>query len=151
MDYTKINANDQLDLKGSCLAGCYGDGITFIFNIYKLDTQTNQFFLFEDRKYVYQYNYIYSFLTILSDFFSLNPNQNIYKVEYSVFIESRNVSGSSSLILYVNFPPKYGKCDINPKTGTALITQFIIVCSNFRDQNGFIASYFFYCKRVNTH
>ena len=144
MDYTKINANDQLDLKGSCLAGCYGDGITYIFNIYILDTQTNQFVLFEDRTYVYQYNYIYSFLTILSDLFSLNPNQNIYKIEYSVFIESRNVSGSSSLILYVNFPPKYGECDINPKIGTAYITEFVIDCSGYIDKNGFVVAFSFY-------
>ena len=73
MDYTKINANDQLDLKGSCLAGCYGDGITFIFNIYMLEAQTNQFVVFEDRTNVYQYIYIYSFLTIpIKIFIKLN-------------------------------------------------------------------------------
>ena len=55
------------------------------------------------------------------------------------------------MILYVNFPPKYGECDINPKIGTALITQFTIECSNFFDQDGFIATYYFYCKFVNTH
>ena len=148
MDYTKINANDQLDVKGSCLAGCYGDGITFFFNIYMLDTQTNQFILFADRTNVYHYNYIYSFLTILSDLFALNPNQNIYKIEYSVVIESRNVSGSSSMIFYINFPPKYGDCDIYPKIGTAFITKFTIECSNFIDQDGFIATYFFYCKTI---
>ena len=146
MDYTKINANDQLDIRGSCLAGCYGDGLTYAFNIYKLNNQTNQFEIIRDATFYYQYTYLTTYLTVMSDFFKSEPNQIIYKVEYSVLISSRNVSSSTFLLIHVNFPPDHGTCDITPKIGTVLNTQFTISCSDFVDNDGFLVFYSFYGK-----
>lgn len=146
LDYTKVNANDQLDIKGSCLVGCYGDGLTYVFNIYMLNNQTNLFEPFKDTLYFYQFGYLTTYLTILSDFFMKNKEQIIYKVEYVVYIASRNLTSSTSMIIYVNFPPSQGTCDITPKFGFAFRTQFFIDCSNFIDKDGFLVSYALYGK-----
>jgi hypothetical protein len=148
MDYTKINANDQLDIKGSCLAGCYGDGLTYAFNIYKLNNQTNQFEIIRDTSFYYQYTYLTTYLIVMSEFFKNEPNQIIYKLEYSVMISSRNLSSSAFLLIYVNFPPDHGTCDITPKKGTVLNTQFTITCSDFVDKDGFLVYYSFYGKYI---
>ncbi|XP_068955414.1 polycystin family receptor for egg jelly [Petaurus breviceps papuanus] len=37
--------------------------------------------------------------------------------------------------LYINSPPHIGQCNIHPAKGTALVTKFVIRCSDFRDYN----------------
>lgn len=71
------------------------------------------------------------------------PEQVIWKVELTAFISSRNVSGYSSIFLYVNFPPMPGSCDISPKSGT-VYTMFTINCFGWTDQDGFLVSFAYY-------
>ncbi|XP_044084550.1 polycystic kidney disease and receptor for egg jelly-related protein-like [Neovison vison] len=35
----------------------------------------------------------------------------------------------------INYVPETGECSINPATGIALVTRFVIRCSNFKDKN----------------
>ena len=145
MDFTKINANDQFDVRGSCLSGCYGDGLVYKFNILLFDNVTKKYELFKDTSYFYQNDYLnVAYLTLMSDLFINNPEEIIYKIELLVFIKSRNVSGSAAMLIYVNFPPVRGSCDINPKIGYAFDTLFTIDCSNFIDKDGTLVSYSFY-------
>ncbi|XP_074083381.1 polycystin family receptor for egg jelly [Macrotis lagotis] len=36
---------------------------------------------------------------------------------------------------YINSPPRVGHCNIYPDKGIALVTKFVVQCSNFRDSN----------------
>ncbi|XP_027710156.1 polycystic kidney disease and receptor for egg jelly-related protein [Vombatus ursinus] len=36
---------------------------------------------------------------------------------------------------YINSPPHVGQCNVHPDKGTALVTKFVVQCSNFRDYN----------------
>ncbi|XP_043820940.1 polycystic kidney disease and receptor for egg jelly-related protein [Dromiciops gliroides] len=36
---------------------------------------------------------------------------------------------------YINSPPRIGHCNIHPDKGIALMTKFVVQCSNFRDYN----------------
>ncbi|XP_036616775.1 polycystic kidney disease and receptor for egg jelly-related protein-like [Trichosurus vulpecula] len=36
---------------------------------------------------------------------------------------------------YINSPPHVGQCSIHPDKGTALVTKFVVQCSDFRDYN----------------
>jgi hypothetical protein len=148
MSYMSINANDQLDLRGSCLIGCTRNISIYTYNLYMLNTITNQWIPFTNSSYYYQTDLSDSFLTIRQNLFKDFPYQIIWKVELvvnTVLSNNENVNGSSSLIFYVNFPPKYGSCDINPKNGTTS-TQFEIICTNWVDSNGTVTKYSFYGK-----
>ncbi|XP_020641421.3 polycystin family receptor for egg jelly-like [Pogona vitticeps] len=45
-------------------------------------------------------------------------------------------SATYKYFFYVNGPPQIGKCVLNPRTGTAFLTKFIIQCNGFEDKNG---------------
>ena len=79
LDFTKINANDQFDVKGSCLSGCYGDGLAYKFNIFLLDNETKKYELFKDTSYFYQFDY----LSCCCNFQWINKN---YFERKSIFI-----------------------------------------------------------------
>ena len=142
LQYMKINANDQLDLQGTCLVGCSGSDLKFTYNLYQLDTITNQWLLFTNSSYYYTENNGLS-LTMLENLFSDYSSQTIWKVELVALIPSRNASGSSSVMFYVNFPPRSGSCDVNPKNGSTN-TLFSISCSNWVDPDGVVVSYAYY-------
>ena len=142
-DYTKINANDQLDLLGSCLSGCYGTGLVYTYSIYVFNNNTNLWTPFTNSSFYYQTGPANSDLTILSDLFMANPKQVLWKIELNVFIISRNVSGYSSIIMQVNFPPMSGSCNINPILGTTN-TLFTINCFDWIDPDGFLVSFSYY-------
>jgi hypothetical protein len=40
-----------------------------------------------------------------------------------------------------NYLPTNGSCKVNPTSGTTLLTNFRILCSNWTDQDGFITTY----------
>jgi len=108
-----------------------------------LNNVTNQWLEFTDNSYFYQTGQSNSDLTILSDLFMNNTNQVIWMIELTVFISSRNVSGYSSIILYVNFPPKLGTCDISPTSGTT-DTLFTLNCYGWIDSDGSLISFAYY-------
>jgi hypothetical protein len=142
-DSTKINANDQLDLIGSCLSGCFGSGIEYTYSIYMLNNVTNQWISFSNSSFFYQTGSSNSDLTVFSDTFMKNPKQVIWMIKLNVYISSRNVSGSFSIVLYVNFPPMSGTCNVNPISFTTS-TFFTIHCFDWIDQDGFVVSYAYY-------
>jgi hypothetical protein len=142
-----INANDQLDLIGSCLAGCHGNSSIYTYNLYMFNSITNEWIPFTNTSYYYQTDLSNSFLTIRQNLFEDFPSQIVLKVELvitTVSSSNENVNGSTSIIFYMNFPPKSGSCDINPKNGTTS-TQFEIICTNWVDSNGVVTKYSFYC------
>jgi len=103
---------------------------------------TNQWLLFTNSSYYYTENNGLS-LTMLENLFSDYSSQTIWKVELVALIPSRNASGSSSVMFYVNFPPRLGWCDVNPKNGSTN-TLFSISCSNWVDPDGVVVSYAYY-------
>ena len=122
---------------------CSGSGLVYTYNIYLLNNVTNQWISFRNSSYYFQYGQSNSNLTILGDMFKNNREQVIWMIELNVYITSRNISGSSSIILYVNFPPMSGTCNMNPLIGTTS-TIFTINCFNWIDSDGFLVSYAFY-------
>jgi hypothetical protein len=140
----KINANDQLDLKGSCLSGCDKESSIFTYNLFMLNSSFNQWISFTKNSY-YFYTGLnpQTDLTIKEELFQDFPSQTIWKVELNVYIPSKNTSGSASIIFLVNFPPRNGLCDINPKNGTT-DTLFSISCWNWIDTDGHLDSFAYY-------
>jgi hypothetical protein len=129
----KINANDQLDLKGSCLSGCDKESTIFTYYLYMLNSSSNQWISSTNNSYFFYTGLNpQTDLTIKEELFQDFPSQTVWKVELNVYVPSKNTSGSTSIIFLVNFPPKNGLCDINPKNGTTN-TLFSFSCSNWVD------------------
>ncbi len=55
------------------------------------------------------------------------------------------MSGKSSILFSVNFPPRSGKCTVNPENGTTQ-TIFNIKCTNWIDSEGSVFKFAFYGK-----
>jgi hypothetical protein len=140
-DKMKINANDQLDLKGSCLSGCDKESTTFTYYLYMLNSSSNQWISFTNNSY-YFYTGLnpQTDLTIKYELFQNLSSQTIWKVELNVYVPTKNTSGSTSILFIVNFPPRNGLCDINPKNGTTN-TLYSISCWNWIDPDGNVDSY----------
>jgi len=64
-----------------------------------------------------------------------------------VHISSPNVSGKSSILFSVNFPPRLGYCTVNPAIGTTK-TLFGIKCGNWIDTEGIVFNFAFYGKFI---
>ena len=144
LDYMKINANDQLDLKGYCLNGCDNETNIYEYYLYMLNSTSKQWIPFRNPSlYFYTVLYSYKDLTIKEELFQIYFTQTIWKVELSIFVPSKNVSGSSSVLFLVNFPPRDGLCDVNPKNGTTE-TIFTIFCWNWIDTDGSLDSFAYY-------
>jgi hypothetical protein len=140
----KINANDQLDLKGSCLSRFDKESTIFTYYLYMLNSSSNQWISFTNNSY-YFYTGLnpQTDLTIKEELFEDFPFQTIWKVELNVYVPSKNTSGSTSILFLVNFPPKNGLCDISPKDGTT-DTLFSIYCRNWIDADGYLDSFAYY-------
>ena len=140
----KINANDQLDLKGSCLSECQKESTIFTYYLYMLNSSSNQWVSFTNNSY-YFYTGLnpQTDLTIKEELFEDFPFQTIWKVELNVNVPRKNTSGSTSIKFLVNFPPRNGSCDINPKNGTTN-TLFSISCRNWIDTDGYSDSFAYY-------
>ena len=82
-------------------------------------------------------------LTLKEEIFGDHSPVIIWKIELEVRISSRNVSGKSSMLFYVNFPPRQGYCNVNPENGTT-ITRFLIKCSDWIDTEGIVSNFAFY-------
>ena len=142
-DYLKINSNDQLDIKGLCLTGCNGDGLSFKYDIYALPAPSNKWTPFTQFGYFYVSNKLGTDLTLKEDLFRNFSSQIIWKIELTLNIASRNVSGKTSLLFFVNFPPHLGLCMVTPQNGSTL-TLFQIKCSGWTDPEGSLVQFDFY-------
>ena len=149
MDYMQINGNDQLDLKGLCLSGCQnGDILTYSYNLYLLNTSTNQWKSLNNDSYFYLSGKNLSDFTIRKELFSDFYTQKIWKIDLLLNdinpLLNLTQIATSSLIVYVNQPPELGTCDINPKSGTTS-TLFSISCSDwFQSDGSQVMNYVFY-------
>jgi hypothetical protein len=143
----KINANDQLDLKGSCLSVCSKESSIFTYNLFMLNTGSNQWISFTNNSY-YFYTGLspQTDLTIKEKLFRDFPSQTIWKIELNVYVPRTTTSGSTSILFLVNFPPINGSCDITPKNGTTN-TLFSISCWNWFDTDGYLDSFSYYGKK----
>jgi hypothetical protein len=144
----KINSNDQLDLKGSCLSNCDGKSFNFQFNLYQMDPVFKNWTLFTNNSYFYQTGLLNEYLVIVKDLFTDFSNQAYWKVELNfelITFKGEILTASSSIIFYVNFSPINGMCIISPTTGTTS-TLFTVNCNNWIDQDGDVVSYSYYGK-----
>jgi hypothetical protein len=84
-------------------------------------------------------------LTLKEETFCDHSSIIIWKIELELHISSRNVSGKSSMLFFVNYPPRTGYCTVNPKNGTTQ-TLFGIKCANWIDTEGSVFNFAFYGK-----
>ena len=149
LSYMKINANDQLDLRGTCISGCNtNDKLTYSYDLYMLNTSSNQWVLFEENNsYSSLTGKTKSDLIISKNLFTNFSMQIIWKITLILFDESQQKNGTSSLIVYVNQPPGSGSCKIFPLNGTTN-TLFNILCVDWIDPiDGIVVNYVFYGKK----
>ena len=136
----KINANDQLDVRGACLSGCDSATQTHEYKLYML-LNSNQWIPFTNSSY-FMYTGLAPFtsLTVKEALFLDYYPQNIWKIEFGIAL---NTNSSASIVFYVNFPPRFGTCDISPSNGTTN-TLFSITCLNWMDPDGNLNSFSYY-------
>ncbi len=144
-DYTQINSNDQLDVKGGCITGCNGDGLSYNYKIFSSNSFTNKWELFTRSAYFFKTGL--DLLTLKEEIFRNHSSILIWKIELEVHISSRNVSGKSSMLFFVNFPPRFGDCTVNPVNGSSN-TFFLIKCTNWVDSEGSVSNFVFYGKFI---
>jgi hypothetical protein len=82
-------------------------------------------------------------LSVSSSLFCDYPSQFEWKFELNLFMGSSNFTTTTSLLVYVNHPPKSGSCNIEPKNGTTS-TLFNIYCDSWIDEVGHVAAFSFY-------
>ena len=144
MNYLKINANDQLDLKGACLSGCNNNDLKHTFHIFMIDTIKNQIIKLENQSYYFTTDISKLNLTIRKELFQDFFTFKYWKIELVSFSSDTNFTSSSSLLFYLNQPPVPGICKINPKNGTTS-TLFTIYCYDWKDDDdGGLVNYSFY-------
>lgn len=78
--------------------------------------------------------------------FKYYTNVTYWKVQLTVgtSLYGKTNYVSNELILKINQIPYNGSCFLNNQTGYALDTYFIVNCSNWIDDDGYIISYEFY-------
>ena len=69
----------------------------------------------------------------------VNPNvldsRTVYRFELTVTERNRDGVGFSSLTLRPNAPPSGGTCDVSPRQGRTLSTQFTFTCTGWTDND----------------
>ena len=137
-----MNSNDQLELEGSCLAGCTGS-ISYKFSLFMFVSGT--WIHFTNSSYYFTWGSLNSDLTIIQNLFNENSSQIIWKIQLNVDVVylSQSYTGSTSMQIYVNYPPSPGLCNINPTNGTTS-TFFQLSCNGWTDGLGTVAYFSFY-------
>ena len=150
LDFTKINANDRLDLIGSCLSGCTGQNITYKYILYEQQSPlSNTWTPFQLSQNFTRQGHNETELLIDKSLFETYSNRQLWKVEFITYVltyKNESLRGSSSIFLYVNFPPAKGTCSISPKNGTTS-TIFTVNCKKWTDDYDKVVRYYsFYGK-----
>ena len=109
-----------------------------------MNSSTNQWTLFTRSEYFFRTGL--DLLTLKEEIFRDHSSIIIWKIELVVRISSRNVSGKSSMLFSVNYPPRFGNCTVNPENGTTQ-TLFGFKCANWIDSEGSVFNFVFYGKR----
>ena len=149
LGYMKINSNDQLDLKGSCLSKCDGISIAYSFSIFTLDSTLNTWTPFTNNLYFFTTGLSNSYLVVFKDLFRDYSSQVIWKIQSNIELitfANETLSASTSMIVYVNYSPRNGVCMASPISGTTN-TLFSINCNNWIDTDGSVVSYSYYGKQ----
>jgi hypothetical protein len=145
----KINSNDQLELKGTCLSNCNGKSLIYSFAVYQLDPVLKTWIIFTNNSYFYSAGLSNEYLVILKDLFRDFPNQVYWKVESEFQLTTYagdTLNALASIIFYVNFSPQNGMCSTSPIIGTTN-TLFTIYCNNWIEKDGDIVSYSYYGEK----
>ena len=147
--YMKVNSNDQLDLKGSCLSQCDGKSLAYNYELSSWNTVLNQWILFApNNSYYYTTGKTNSNLVITKKLFEDFSSQIIWKVDLNLDVKTyddERLTSTTSLLFYVNFSPKNGTCNLNSKNATTN-EIFLFSCMNWIDPDGSVASYAYYGK-----
>jgi hypothetical protein len=128
------------------LKGCNGDGVTYNYNLFSLNSSTNQWEIFTRSEYFFTTGI--DLLTLREEIFRDHASIIIWKIDLEVHISIRNVSGKSAMLFSVNFPPRLGNCTVNPENGTTK-TLFEIKCANWIDKEGKVLNFAFYGKFIS--
>ncbi len=111
-----------------------------------MNSSTNQWTLFTSSEYFFTTGL--DLLTLKEEIFRDYPSIIIWKIELEFHISSRNVSGKSAISFFVNFPPRFGNCSVNPENGSTQ-TLFGIECANWIDTEGSEFNFVFYGKSIS--
>jgi len=142
-EYTKINSNDQLDLHGSCLNCLVGESLDFKYKLYSRTLTSDPWVFFAKENFFFTSGQSFSDLTLKEELFGNYSSYKYWKIELMITKTGRNVTGVSSVVFYVNFPPHLGQCFVEPNAGTTL-TQFSINCVDWIDSDGSLVNFAFY-------
>lgn len=91
-------------------------------------------------------------LTLLVGFFDLYPSVIYWRVDFEIKALGLNnlfANGTGSMNLKINEKPFNGSCKINSTSGYTLIDYFLIECSDWIDNDGYIARYEYFGKFKN--
>ena len=144
-DFLSANANDQLDLKGTCTIGCESllSSYEFYYNVYYMTNNKLILVSSNTTKYFTSSGPHKSDLSVASSLFNGFASQLLWKFELNLFMPSGNFIATTSLLISVNHPPKSGSCNIKPKNGTTQ-TWFNIYCDSWMDDVGTVTAFAFY-------
>ena len=70
-------------------------------------------------------------------------SRTVYRFELTVTERNRDGVGFASLTLRPNAPPSGGTCDVSPRQGTTLSTQFTFTCTGWTDKDSPLLEYRF--------
>ena len=144
LSFTKINSNDQLDLIGSCVSNCNGTNLEYNFTLFYMPTGALSWTPFSQDSYYVKTNEKF---IIKKQLFTDYPYV-LWKVQMTgslINYFNENLESATSTLFYVNYSPKSGTCDINPKSGNTN-DLFTLSCLNWLDSDGFVAKYVYYGK-----
>ena len=87
-------------------------------------------------------------MVMLAELFKLDKSAIDWKIDLTVTIINNNgISiGGSSLKLKKNKLPQDGHCTVSPRKGLAMTTLFKISCTGWKDLDGKIVRYEYYCN-----
>lgn len=128
------------------MSGCSIPNSKFVYNIFMIDHITNRSIKLENESYYFTTDRFKLNFTIRKELFQDFSTFKYWKIELIGFSSVTNFTGSSSLLFFVNQPPKPGACNINPSNGTTS-TLFNIFCFDWTDENSSFINYTFYGKK----
>jgi hypothetical protein len=117
--------------------------ITYGFSLFYNESVngTSRWTLFNTSHYFFTIGQANEELVISSSLFS-DYKYSFWKIQLSSYSNGYIQPGNSSIVFFVNYPPKNGTCNVNPINGTTSV-DFTIVCQNWIDPDG-VSKYVYY-------